>query len=191
MKNHETNNVELKCLEHKDGYRYCVRDRKSNKFLKATELLSNVNNEVLKLTSILEKKYPNEPNVRRLIDGYDSSILYEILPCSEHVAYTKDKGDKVALCLETEKQQGKFIDINTLIFVTIHELAHIASQSIGHTNEFKENFRFLLDEANKNGIYEPEDYEKNPVRYCGMWIKHNPYFDLNHVTKVDSSETNL
>ena len=70
------------------------------------------------------------------------------------------------------------IDENTLTFVAIHELSHIASESIGHNDEFWKNFKFLLEYAEKIKIYKPIDYKKNPKNYCGMRITDNPYYDL-------------
>ena len=81
-------------------------------------------------------------------------------------------------CLNTEKDGNKLIDPNTLMFVAIHELSHIATKSIGHKDEFWNNFKFLLGEAKKIGVYKPEDYKKNPRRYCGTNISDNPYFDM-------------
>ncbi len=176
--------MSIKCLQHSENYRYCIRERGEKKFMKGVELLDAANKKVVTLLKQLKNKYPSEPNVKRLLAGYNAMVLHEILPCSDHVAYVKDKGDKLALCLQLEKYESKFVDINTLTFVILHEISHIASKSIGHTTEFRENFRFILDEAVKANIYEPEDYSKNPVRYCGMVIKHNPYFDINK--KFDS-----
>ena len=73
---------------------------------------------------------------------------------------------------------NKLIDINTLTFVAIHELAHIASTQVGHGDEFWNNFKFLLVRAKENNIYKPQDYKKKPEKYCGMEITDNPYFDL-------------
>ena len=39
------------------------------------------------------------------------------------------------------------------MFVAIHELAHIASETIGHNDEFWNNFKFLLDNAVEIKIY--------------------------------------
>ncbi len=76
------------------------------------------------------------------------------------------------------KKNGKLIDNNTLTYVALHELAHIATESVGHTDEFWENFKFLLIEANSINIYTPVDYKNKPARYCGMDIKDNPYYDV-------------
>ena len=68
--------------------------------------------------------------------------------------------------------------MNTLTFVALHELAHVATLSVGHTEEFWNNFKFLLQEAKKIGIYNPVNYKKEPARYCGMNIDDNPYYEL-------------
>ena len=60
----------------------------------------------------------------------------------------------------------------------MHELSHIMTKSIGHTDEFWNNFKFVLECAKKSGLYNPVDYKKNPQTYCGMKITDNPYYDL-------------
>ena len=70
------------------------------------------------------------------------------------------------------------IDINTLTFVALHELAHLMTQSFGHKTEFWKNFKFLLKEAKEIGIYQPDDYKKSPKEYCGMKITDNPLYDV-------------
>ena len=103
----------------------------------------------------------------------------ETLPTSEYTAYSENKGEKLAFCLNTKKNGNNLIDLNTLTFVAIHELAHIASESIGHKDEFWRNFKFLLTEAKEINVYNPVDYSQKPIEYCGMKITDNPYFDLN------------
>ena len=67
-------------------------------------------------------------------------------------------------------------ELNTLVFVGIHELSHIASVTKGHGDEFWDNFKFLLENAVKAKIYTPEDYSKESVDYCGMKITDSPNF---------------
>ena len=71
------------------------------------------------------------------------------------------------------------IDPNTLMYVAIHELAHIATKEIGHTPNFWRNFKFLLTQAKLINVYNPIDYKNEPQEYCGMTIKDNPYYDVN------------
>ena len=65
-------------------------------------------------------------------------------------------------------------DINTIMFVALHELAHIMTISIGHKKEFWENFRFILAHAIKWKLYNPIDYKKKPKKYCGIEITDSP-----------------
>ena len=168
----------LKCIiSSVDGNRYCVRERA--KLEMAADHLANVTNNMNKLVDHCKQTYASRENITRLVNGYNPAKIYEILPTSEYTAYSENKGEKLAFCLETEKEngEGSLIDLNTLTYVAIHELSHIASASIGHNDEFWNNYKFLLKEAEKLNIYTPIDYKKNPVRYCGINIVDNPYFD--------------
>ena len=60
------------------------------------------------------------------------------------------------------------------MFVVLHELAHIATESIGHTPEFWANFKWILEESINIGIYAKKDYSKDAVEYCGMTISTTP-----------------
>lgn len=173
----ESDYFHLKCIiSDVDGNKYCVRER--NKLELAADKLANVNIKLKKLVKHVGKKYPDRDNCKRLVSKFNPKKIYETLPTSEYTAYSQNKGEKLAFCLNTKKNGGKLIDLNTLTFVAIHELAHIASKSIGHNEEFWNNFKFLLEEAEIIGIYKPEDYKENPKNYCGMKITDNPYYDL-------------
>ena len=126
----------------------------------------------------MKENYSERKNVERLVKNFNPKKIYETLPTSAYTAYSENKGEKLAFCTTTTKKGNKLIDENTLTFVAIHELSHIATKSVGHTEEFWSNFKFLLKEAKKKGIYKPVDYKNNPQPYCGMTITDNPYFDL-------------
>ena len=64
------------------------------------------------------------------------------------------------------------------MYVALHEVSHIATKSIGHNDEFWNNFKFMITEAKEINIYNPVDYKKEPARYCGMNIIDNPYYDV-------------
>ena len=101
----------------------------------------------------------------------------ETLPTSTYTAYSENKGEKIAFCLNVKKGGiDDLIDEHTLMFVAIHELAHTMTKSIGHKTEFWENFRFLLQLAKEAGIHEPINYKKTPTEYCSMKLTDNPYF---------------
>jgi hypothetical protein len=173
----ESDYFHLKCIiSDVDGNKYCVRER--NKLKLAADKLANVNVKLKQLVKHVGKKYPDRANCKRLVSKFNPKKICETLPTSEYTAYSQNKGEKLAFCLNTKKNGGKLIDLNTLTFVAIHELSHIASKSIGHNEEFWNNFKFLLEEAEIIGVYKPEDYKENPKNYCGMEITDNPYYDL-------------
>ena len=173
----ESEYINLKCIiSDVDGKRYCVRER--NKLTLAADLLAKTNTKMNTLVNHTKDKYPDRENVQRLYRGYNPKKISETLPTSEYTAYSENKGEKIAFCLDTEKKNGVLIDENTLMFVATHELAHVATKSIGHTEEFWNNFKFLLKEAHSIGVYTPEDYKKTKRRYCGTTIVDNPYYDL-------------
>lgn len=173
----DSDNFNLTCINSAiDGNKYCVRER--SKITLAVDKLAIVTQKLKKLVSHLDDIYPDRNNVKRLVSGFNPTKIVETLPTSEYTAYSENKGDKIAFCLDTEKGSGNLIDDNTLTFVGIHEIAHIATESVGHTNEFWTNFKFLLQEASKIKIYIPEDYKKKNKKYCGMELTDNPYFDF-------------
>ena len=159
-----------------DGRKYCVRERE--KMEEASDLLAKTTQNMTKLVNHLKEKYPTRSNVKRLVKNYNPRTIKETLPTSEYTAYSENKGEKLAFCVTKTKLGDQLIDENTLMFVATHEMAHIATKSIGHTQEFWQNFKFLLKSAVKAGLYTPKDYKKKNMLYCGMKITDNPYYDL-------------
>ena len=165
----------LKCvISNVDGNTYCVRER--NKLMLVADLLAKTTQNMKKLVDYIYTTYPDRDNAKRLYEKFDVKKVKEILPTSKYTAYSENKGEKIAFCVTTKKDNNKLIDENTLMFVAIHELSHIATESIGHTEEFWNNFKFLLKNAVDINIYKPEDYSKENRSYCGTQIKDNPYF---------------
>ena len=174
---YESDAFNLKCIiSDVDGNRYCVRER--DKLELAADLLAKVTQKCKDLVEYVEEKHPDDERVKRLVEGFNPKKISETLPTSELTAYSENKGEKIAFCLNTTKNGNKLIDLNTLTFVALHELSHIMTTSVGHKQEFWQNFKFVLENAKAAGLYNPVDYKKNPQQYCGMEISDNPYFDL-------------
>lgn len=172
----ESDYFNLKCIVSSvDGNTYCVRE--TSKLELAADKLARVTTNMKKLVVVCKEKYETRDNVQRLVKGFNPKQIYETLPTSEYTAYSQNKGEKIAFCLNEERDGKNLIDINTLTFVAIHELSHIASVSIGHTEEFWNNFKFLLQVAKENNLYSPVDYKKKPERYCGTTINKNPLYE--------------
>ena len=167
----------LKCIiASKDGNTYCVRERE--KLELAANLLAEVTQKMKDMVAYMKQTHPEDPRTIRLVDGFNPKKISETLPTSELTAYSENKGEKLAFCLNTTKEGNKLIDINTLTFVALHELSHVCTESIGHKQDFWQNFKWVLQNAKEAGIYDPVDYKKSPQEYCGMKINDNPYYDL-------------
>jgi len=168
---------QLKCIiSNKDGNKYCVRERE--KIDAAADLLATITKKCKSLVEYMNQKHGDEERVKRLVAGYNPQKISETLPTSEYTAYSENKGEKLAFCLNrSKKNNDNLIDENTLTFVAIHELSHVMTKSVGHKSEFWENFKYLLEKAKEAGIHDPKDYKKNNQEYCGMTIHDNPYFD--------------
>lgn len=172
----------LKCIVSTvDGNKYCVRDKKD--IAKSADLLATATNKCTELVKYLKNKYPNNEKVKRLVNGFNPKNINETLPTSELTAYSENKGEKIAFCLNkskknSDKSETELIDIDTLTFVALHELSHVMCKSFGHKQEFWQDFKFILENAKEANIHNPINYKKKPQEYCGMKITDNPFFDM-------------
>ena len=174
---YQSDAFDLKCIiASQDGNRYCVREREKMEL--AANLLADVTQKMKDMVMYIGKKHPEDPRAKRLVEGFNPKRISETLPTSELTAYSENKGEKIAFCLNKAKNGTKLIDINTLTFVALHELSHIATESVGHKQDFWQNFKWILQNAKEAGIYDPVDYKNSPQEYCGMKINDNPFYDL-------------
>ena len=150
----------------------------------AAKLLSDITERLTKLVEHTSKRIVDDKNLKddtkthndglkRLKKNFRPNNITESSPGNKYTSYSINKGDKIVFCLRSKKD-NTLVDINTMMFVAIHELAHLMSKSIGHTDEFWDNMRFLLKEGIKIGIYVKQDYNKNPKDYCGIKITDTP-----------------
>ena len=167
---------QLKCVvSNVDGDKYCVRER--NNIQNASDLLAKTTDKMKTLVKYVGEKHKDKDNIKRLVKKFNPKKIVETLPTSEYTAYSENKGQKIAFCLNKEKENNNnLIDENTLMFVALHEMAHVASKSIGHNKEFWDNFKFLIKEASDANLYTPVDYSKENKEYCGMTISSSPFF---------------
>ena len=148
----------------------------------AALLLSKIRERLLQLVEYstskkkLEDKDKDKEHIdalKRLKKNYKPNNITESSPGNKYTSYSINKGEKIVFCLRS-KETNKLVDINTMMFVAIHELAHLMTKSIGHTTEFWDNMRFLLKEGIKLKVYEKQDFNKVPVEYCGTQITDTP-----------------
>ena len=149
-----------------DGRKYVVL--KLPDAQEAADFLAVINGDLVELIHHLVSKYPDNEDIERLYENFDPSRVSEGSIESGYTSYSVNKGEKIILCIR--QSDGSFVDKNVLLYVAIHELAHIMTSEVGHTPVFWENFRFILSEAIDLGIYKKVDFDERPEDYCGIKI---------------------
>ena len=165
--------VDMVVSQH-DHHPYLVRNLPDKE--RAATLLSQIKEKLTKLITHLEKKYPHDPRINRIVRKFDPHQLVEREANSVYTSYTVNKGEKIVMCLRQRNETDELLDLNTMVFVALHELSHIMTSSIGHKPEFWDNFRFLLAEAISKdvGIYQYQPFHLHPRNYCGIVITDTP-----------------
>lgn len=156
-----------------DNKYYIVRDTKFKQ--KSADILALLNKKILILINSLKNDPKPNKNTILLIRRYRPESLMENI-LLENTTFTVNKGEEISVCLSPKTDSDMHYDINKLMFVLIHELAHIGSESYGHTQEFKGFFIFLLNRAIKLKLYKYQNYFKEPAEYCGITINTTPLF---------------
>ena len=156
-----------------DNQVYIVRNLEDRK--KAANTLAKVRQKLDILTKKFQEKFgKSNEKINLLIKRFKSDNIREALPKKNQTSYSINKGEKIVLCIRSKNSSNSIIDVNTIIFVALHELAHIMSISIGHKPEFWNNFRFILAHAIHWNIYKPQNFKNKPKPYCGMHITSSP-----------------
>lgn len=163
-----------------DNNTYLIRigNNKSEQFLnESVNTLAEINRRVLLLIDYLYEKYKydHEKNyyIYHLKQNYHADKISEAAYDLKSTTYTVNKHD-MHICLRTRDKNEILYDINLLMYVVLHELAHMCNYSksgqpiIGHGHEFKQIFHFLVIEAINIGVYDYENYNESPKEYCGM-----------------------
>jgi hypothetical protein len=161
-----------------DGKQYKVRDMPDKQ--EAANLMAHIRNKLMKLCDSLEKKYPDKPQVKQMVRNFrsDPTRFMEATPDEEHTSSTINKGESIHMCLrERDGVNESLVNDNVMLFVAIHELAHVCTESVGHGPDFWNNFGWLLKEAEALGIYKYTDFSAHPVSYCGTYITDSPRYD--------------
>lgn len=140
----------------------------------AANLLAHIRANLESVSRHLQKMYADDPRTERIVMKFDPTKMSEGSNHSEYTSFSINKGEQVVFCLRSKDENNKLVDLNTMMFVALHELAHICTESNGHTEEFWDNFRWLLHEAINIGVYKEQDFKSKPVPYCGINITETP-----------------
>jgi predicted metal-dependent hydrolase len=161
----------LTLVEANNNIKYMVYNNRNKK--DAANLLAELVSKMYKLKNYLleekEKYKEYKEYIILLNENFTESrtTIYENTPESDLTSYSVNKGEELAFCLKSKKT-GNFHDINLIMYVALHEMAHMACPEIGHGDLFKKIFKFITEIAISTNLYSKEDYYTQPVEYCGM-----------------------
>lgn len=165
------NNNKFVLIEANNGQKVRVNDEIDKKG--SANLLAEIIERMYKLRNYLKNnidKYPDNKDCIELLTknmNEDRTQIYENSTSSEYTSYSVNKGEEIVFCLRSRKT-NKLHPINLMMYVAIHEMAHIGCHEIGHTRLFKNIFAFYLKIAIELDLYYYENYDENPIEYCGM-----------------------
>lgn len=100
-------------------------------------------------------------------------VMEEGIADGEFTSYSINKGEKIVFCLRTREKNKKLHNINTVMYVAIHELAHVACPEEHHTPLFFKINKFFLQQSMQIGIYQYVNYAEQPEEYCGLHLNTN------------------
>ena len=168
--NYYTNIGLMKVRSKIDDKEYTVQIKDDS--LEAANLIAKIREELVVLMEHLEKSFSlNDERVRLLKKNFRPDRLKEGVDTPGYTSYSINKGEQIVLCL---RSNDKLVDLNTMLFVVLHEFAHLSTESIGHTEEFWDNFKWILEESINIGIYTKQEFKVKNVEYCGMTITSSP-----------------
>ena len=156
-----------------DNQYYLVNNCKDKQIISDT--LSQVRRNIIYLSENIVVTKNNQlfiKNIRNKI--YSTKFIQNKnkFPKKSNTSYSVNKGEKIVLCVYDYKNEHLY-KFNTIMYVAIHELAHIGNPTFGHDESFYFIFNNLIQEAIRLEVYKFYDYEKIPVKYCGISIESN------------------
>ena len=152
-----------------DGRTYLVRSLPNKR--QAADILARLNEKLIRLVRhVMAKHGKTNQGIVRLYRNFDPNNVSEGGVEHGYTSFSVNKGEKIVMCVRQKDRENTFVDENLLVYVAVHELAHLMTRDVGHSNSFWDNFKFLLKEAVSIGIYEKIDYARNPKDYCGIRI---------------------
>ena len=152
---------------------------------RAANMLLNIKNNLKKLIDTcnlnLDNKNDKEliflkPYLNNINNKFNFINFRESTNNSKFTSYSINKGEEIVFCLRS-KINNHLHDINEMMYVAIHEIAHVGCPEIGHTPLFMKINKYLLSKAISYNIYNYKDYNNNPEEYCGIKLSNNI---LNH-----------
>lgn len=155
-----------------DGLEYLVRPGPMQKDV--AKSLSVLHTNLTKILAELNKRketgsLPDHMLVplQNLNKKYSHKAIREGVENQEYTSFSLDKKE-IHFCIKSRDGTNLIYDDNLLLFVSIHEISHMASPTEGHDSNFRNVFKYLLQVAHEIGVYTPVDFKSSPVNYCGL-----------------------
>jgi hypothetical protein len=175
--NNYLENTDINIIKGTDGIQYYVRN--NNDKDKAVEILCELRQKIKKLINFIEENNSNDEeykiykeNINLIKNKIDDVKFKETPKTSNYTSYSVNKGEELFLCIRSKKT-NEIHDINDLLYVAIHEIAHIGCPEIGHTNLFFKINLYLLKKAVEFNLYKYDNYNSNPKEYCGIDLNNS------------------
>ncbi len=171
--------TEVSFQESFTGDQYLVRNLDDKD--KAADILATMKTRLKKLVDYVDEKCENDNSERaKFISSYNKTIknkfnfilFRESTDSTKFTSYSINKGEEIVFCLRS-MPDNKLHDINELMYVAIHEIAHVGCPEIGHTPLFKKINLELLKYGIECDVYRYKDYNSMPEQYCGIQLANN------------------
>ncbi len=170
----------LHCYKIIGNYKECNKDELyklncDNTNVESIELMSQLDRNAVTLIQRIYNKSKNGlrgTQIKRLRNQYSNKSIQEATPNSPNgdTSFVIQGGSVIALCIRKWneiEQKWELYDVNTMMYVLCHELAHLACDDMTHSTIFWDACKWLLQEAVEAGLYTIVDYAKYPIVYCG------------------------
>lgn len=149
-----------------DGTKYYVKKSVNKK--QAAEILHTLTKTLNRFVEGAADMYPMDERVENMQARWNGT-LSEVASGSD-IAYSLNK-NSIHICLRGVTHDPQ--SLNTAMYVLLHEMAHIATNEYGHTDEYWENFRWILEVAEQLGVYRYQNFNSMDVTYCGRTLGNN------------------
>lgn len=157
------------------GKMYYVKKGKTQK--SSAEMLHRLTQKLHRFLEEADDLYPGDRRIANIRSRWNGTLAE--VGSGKDIAYSVNKKN-IHICIRSP--EGRLEDSNSAMYVLLHEAAHVATDAYGHPPIFWKNFRWLLEVAEKLGLYTYEDFDTTNVTHCGHTLGNNIMRCIKHKT---------